>query len=79
MMNYQIFYQKYKKVYDKISNKKDKYTFIVMSLTRELFIREVNLKLGKENDISKKDIRKIYKKCVFESKISGKNFCTPIL
>ena len=62
-----------KKVYDKISNKKDKYT-IYCNVTdpRVIYKRSKSeIRKGKMG-ISKKDIRKIYKKCIFESKISGK-------
>ena len=74
MMNYQILLSKnIKKVYDKISNKKDKYT-IYCNVTdpRVIYKRSKSeIRKGKMG-ISKKDIRKIYKKCIFESKISGK-------
>ena len=57
MMNYQIFYQKIlKKFMTKFQIKKISIPFIVMSLTRELFIREVNLKLGKEKWVYQKKI-----------------------
>ncbi len=63
-----------KKIFQKISKKNDKYT-IYCNITDARVISKKNktqIKAGKLG-ISKKDVRKIFKKCVFESKISGKN------
>ncbi len=62
-----------KKIYDKVTNNKDKYS-IYCNITdpRVLYKRSNSeIKTGKLG-ISKKDIRKIFKKNIFESKISGK-------
>ena len=62
-----------REIYEKISSSKEKYS-IYCNITdpRVLFKRtKSQIKTGKLG-ISKKDIRRIFKKCVFESKISGK-------
>ena len=63
-----------KKIFKKISKKNDKYS-IYCNITDPRVVSKKNktqIKAGKLG-ISKKDVRKIFKKCVFESKISGKN------
>ena len=63
-----------KKIFQKISKKNEKYT-IYCNITDPRVVSKKNktqIKAGKLG-ISKKDVRKIFKKCVFESKISGKN------
>ena len=63
-----------KKIFQKISKKNDKYA-IYCNITDPRVVSKKNktqIKAGKLG-ISKKDVRKIFKKCVFESKISGKN------
>ena len=62
------------KIFQKISKKNEKYT-IYCNITDPRVVSKKNktqIKAGKLG-ISKKDVRKIFKKCVFESKISGKN------
>ncbi len=63
-----------KKIFQKISKKNEKYA-IYCNITDPRVVSKKNktqIKAGKLG-ISKKDVRKIFKKCVFESKISGKN------
>ena len=63
-----------KKIFQKISKKNEKYT-IYCNITDPRVVSKKNktqIKAGKLG-ISKKDVRKIFKKCIFESKISGKN------
>ena len=63
-----------KKIFKKISKKNDKYS-IYCNITDPRVVSKKNktqIKAGKLG-ISKKDVRKIFKKCIFESKISGKN------
>ena len=63
-----------KKIFQKISKKNEKYV-IYCNITDPRVVSKKNktqIKAGKLG-ISKKDVRKIFKKCVFESKISGKN------
>jgi len=63
-----------KKIFQKISKKNDKFA-IYCNITDPRVVSKKNktqIKAGKLG-ISKKDVRKIFKKCVFESKISGKN------
>ena len=62
-----------RKIYKKISNNKDKY-LIYCNVTDPRAIYKKNkseIRTGKLG-ISKKDVRKIFQKCVFESKMSGK-------
>ena len=62
-----------KKIYEKVSKTKDKYS-IYCNITDPRVIYRRNkseIRTGKLG-ISKKDIRKIYKKCIFDSKLSGK-------
>lgn len=62
-----------RKIYKKISNNKDKY-LIYCNITDPRAIYKKNkseIRTGKLG-ISKKDVRKIFQKCVFESKMSGK-------
>ena len=63
-----------KKIYQKISNKKEKHIIYCNITDPRVFSKKnkAEIKAGKLG-ISKKDVRKIFKKCVFESKISGKN------
>ena len=49
----------------KFQIKKISIPFIVMSLTRELFIKEVNLKLGKEKWVYQKRYKKNLQKVCF--------------
>ena len=63
-----------KKIFQKISKKNEKYA-IYCNITDPRVVSKKNktqIKAGKLG-ISKKDVRKIFKKCIFESKISGKN------
>ena len=63
-----------KKIYQKISNKKEKHIIYCNITDPRVFSKKNKAEIkGGKLGISKKDVRKIFKKCVFESKISGKN------
>ena len=68
-----LLYKNIKKIYEKISNSKDKHlVYCNVTDPRVIYKRgKSEIKTGKLG-ISKKDIRKVFKKCVFDSKISGK-------
>ena len=64
-----------KKIYEKVSKTKDKYS-IYCNITDPRVIYRRNkseIRTGKLG-ISKKDIRKIYKKCIFDSSLVEKTF-----
>ena len=62
-----------REIYEKISSSKEKYSIYCNITDPRVLCRRTKsqIKTGKLG-ISKKDIRRIFKKCVFESKISGK-------
>ena len=62
-----------REIYEKISSSKEKYSIYCNITDPRVLCKRTKsqIKTGKLG-ISKKDIRRIFKKCVFESKISGK-------